>query len=107
MRDSDRGRSAFSSARRRCQGLVYAALLHIVTYGTACRELNPDFQGSTSIAASTTDTDGGATATEADLVAYCRPLLGGVKTPKTVSFLASLPRNATGKVLKREIREPL
>ncbi|WP_418062016.1 class I adenylate-forming enzyme family protein [Pimelobacter simplex] len=48
----------------------------------------------------------GATATEADLVAYCRPLLGGVKTPKTISFLASLPRNATGKVLKREIREP-
>jgi acyl-CoA synthetase (AMP-forming)/AMP-acid ligase II len=44
--------------------------------------------------------------TEADLIEYCRPLLGGVKTPKSVAFVETLPRNATGKILKREVRAP-
>ncbi len=49
--------------------------------------------------------DGAGTSAE-EIVAYCRPLLGGVKTPKTVAFVATLPRNATGKILKREVRAP-
>ncbi|EME19410.1 class I adenylate-forming enzyme family protein [Rhodococcus triatomae] len=48
----------------------------------------------------------GVDLTEADLIAYCRPLLGGVKTPKSVAFVETLPRNATGKILKREVRAP-
>jgi acyl-CoA synthetase (AMP-forming)/AMP-acid ligase II len=46
----------------------------------------------------------GSTATAAELIAFCRPILGGVKTPKTVDIVAELPRNATGKVVKRDIR---
>ena len=46
----------------------------------------------------------GAAVTTEELIALCRRELGGVKTPKTVEFRAELPRNATGKILKRELR---
>jgi hypothetical protein len=36
---------------------------------------------------------------------FCRETLGGVKTPKTVEVWDLLPRNANGKVLKRQIRD--
>ena len=32
--------------------------------------------------------------------------IAGYKVPKTVDFIAELPRNPSGKVLKRELREP-
>ena len=48
----------------------------------------------------------GAQLTEADLLAYCRPKLGGIRTPKRVEFVGSLPRSANGKVLKKDLREP-
>lgn len=40
------------------------------------------------------------------LIALCKNRLGSLRTPKSVEFRNSLPRNATGKVLKREIRAP-
>lgn len=45
---------------------------------------------------------------EADAAAIaeaCRARLAGYKQPKGLSFIAELPRNAGGKVLKRELRE--
>jgi acyl-CoA synthetase (AMP-forming)/AMP-acid ligase II len=40
-----------------------------------------------------------------DLVAFCQGRLAGYKRPRSVEFLAELPRNASGKVLKKELRE--
>jgi acyl-CoA synthetase (AMP-forming)/AMP-acid ligase II len=48
----------------------------------------------------------GARLTEEELLAYCRPRLGGIKTPKKAVFVGALPRSANGKVLKKDIREP-
>ncbi len=45
----------------------------------------------------------GVRATESDVVAYCRERLAGYKTPKGVTVMDALPRNSTGKVLKREL----
>ncbi len=42
---------------------------------------------------------------ELDLKAHVKANLAGYKTPREVEFLDELPRNATGKVLKRELRE--
>ena len=42
---------------------------------------------------------------EAELIEYCRQKLAGYKRPRSVVFISSLPRNAMGKVLKRELRE--
>jgi acyl-CoA synthetase (AMP-forming)/AMP-acid ligase II len=40
-----------------------------------------------------------------DLVAHCRETLAGYKVPKDFRFIAQLPRNAGGKVLKRTLKE--
>jgi fatty-acyl-CoA synthase len=42
---------------------------------------------------------------EADLKAHVKANLASYKTPREVEFLAELPRNATGKVLKRQLRD--
>jgi acyl-CoA synthetase (AMP-forming)/AMP-acid ligase II len=48
----------------------------------------------------------GALATEADLIAFCDSRLAGYKKPRSVDFVDELPRDAAGKLLKRQIREP-
>lgn len=40
-----------------------------------------------------------------EIIAWARGRIAGYKTPKTVSFIAALPRNASGKILKRQLRE--
>lgn len=40
------------------------------------------------------------------LVEFCRERLAGYKCPKSIDFADSLPRNPSGKLLKREIRRP-
>jgi acyl-CoA synthetase (AMP-forming)/AMP-acid ligase II len=49
---------------------------------------------------------GGATASPADLLDFCRPRLAGYKCPASVEVTGALPRNATGKILKRTLRAP-
>jgi fatty-acyl-CoA synthase len=41
----------------------------------------------------------------AELVAHVRSKLSGFKVPKAVHFVEELPRNASGKILKRELRD--
>ncbi|MCX4961014.1 fatty acyl-CoA synthetase [Streptomyces virginiae] len=43
--------------------------------------------------------------TEAELMAYARERLAHFKAPKRVLFVDALPRNASGKILKRELRD--
>jgi HIP---CoA ligase len=40
-----------------------------------------------------------------DVIAHCRERLANFKVPREVAFVGQLPRNAGGKVLKRELRE--
>jgi acyl-CoA synthetase (AMP-forming)/AMP-acid ligase II len=48
----------------------------------------------------------GTEATEQELIAWCRDQLAGFKCPKSVDVLEALPRNPTGKILKRDLRRP-
>jgi fatty-acyl-CoA synthase len=48
----------------------------------------------------------GATATEAELLAFCRDHLAHFKCPTSVEFVPALPRTATGKLQKFLLREP-
>jgi len=41
-----------------------------------------------------------------ELIGLVKDQLGGVKAPKTVDFVESLPRSPNGKVLKTELRKP-
>jgi acyl-CoA synthetase (AMP-forming)/AMP-acid ligase II len=47
----------------------------------------------------------GAVVDEPELIAYCREHLAAYKCPKSVDVIHELPRTATGKVLKRELRQ--
>ena len=47
----------------------------------------------------------GAPLTEGEVIEYCRRHLADFKRPRKVTFLVELPRNPTGKVLKRELRD--
>lgn len=40
----------------------------------------------------------------AEIQAFCRARLGGYQVPKRVEVIATLPKNASGKILKRELR---
>ena len=48
----------------------------------------------------------GQSATEAEIIAWARERIATFKTPKSVEFTDALPRNASGKVLRRTLREP-
>ena len=48
----------------------------------------------------------GVTASADDLIAHCRAHLAKFKVPTRVTFVEALPRNPSGKVLKRELRSP-
>jgi acyl-CoA synthetase (AMP-forming)/AMP-acid ligase II len=40
-----------------------------------------------------------------DLIAFARERLAGYKLPRSVDFVTDLPRTASGKVVKRELRD--
>jgi len=48
----------------------------------------------------------GCSPTATDILAHARKTLASYKQPKSVEFIAELPRNTMGKILKRELREP-
>ena len=52
------------------------------------------------------DSERGDDELEAAIIAFARDRLAHYKCPTSVTFTDVLPRNATGKVLKRELREP-
>ena len=49
--------------------------------------------------------EGGASLSEDDVRSYVKQNLASYKVPREVEFLDELPRNATGKVIKRELEE--
>ena len=47
----------------------------------------------------------GKTATKEEIIAFCKQNLASYKKPRSVEFRPELPKNPTGKILKRLIRE--
>ena len=52
------------------------------------------------------DDEEGAALTEGSVIAYCRDRLAGYKCPTSVEWATALPRNPSGKVLKKDLRAP-
>jgi acyl-CoA synthetase (AMP-forming)/AMP-acid ligase II len=46
-----------------------------------------------------------AAVTESELIAFCRSLLAHYKCPRSFEFVTSLPKTATGKILKKDLRK--
>ena len=49
--------------------------------------------------------ESGANASDVDIMSFCEGKIAGYKRPRSVDFTDELPRNPTGKILKRELRE--
>ncbi len=49
----------------------------------------------------------GASATDAEIIAFTKERVAAYKYPRTVTFMDTLPKGATGKVLKKELKELL
>ena len=47
----------------------------------------------------------GQKATQEEIINFCKEHLASYKKPKSVEFIAEIPKNPYGKVLKRELRE--
>jgi acyl-CoA synthetase (AMP-forming)/AMP-acid ligase II len=47
----------------------------------------------------------GVSSTAEEIIAFCKKHIAGYKTPKSIEFVDSLPKNPAGKILKRELRD--
>ncbi len=65
----------------------------------------PDDRFGESVLAFVVVRGGHSTSTE-ELVGHCRALIAKFKVPRRIEFMTELPRNPSGKVLKRLLREP-
>ena len=45
-----------------------------------------------------------AVVTDAEVLAYAKEHLANFKVPRSIEFVDAFPRNASGKILKRELR---
>jgi len=48
----------------------------------------------------------GANPDPSEIIAWARERIAGYKLPKSVDFVETIPRNPSGKVLRRELRQP-
>jgi acyl-CoA synthetase (AMP-forming)/AMP-acid ligase II len=48
----------------------------------------------------------GSSLSEADIIDYARTRIAGFKVPKSIDFIDELPRNPSGKILRRVLRAP-
>jgi acyl-CoA synthetase (AMP-forming)/AMP-acid ligase II len=47
----------------------------------------------------------GMSLSEEEIIAYCQERLARYKRPKSVAFVSELPKNPSGKILKRDLRD--
>jgi long-chain acyl-CoA synthetase len=48
----------------------------------------------------------GATVTEEELIGFCKQQMAAYKYPRSIEFVNDLPKTTTGKILRRELRDP-
>lgn len=48
----------------------------------------------------------GMTATEEEIIEFCKKHLAGYKKPTSVDFIEGLPKNQNGKILRKDLKEP-
>ena len=95
-------RGGFNVYPREVEEVLYAhpAVKEAAVIGVADEKLGEEVAAVVALKA-------GMTTTEAELIAFCKERVAPYKYPRTVRFLDSLPKGATGKILKRELKQQL
>jgi long-chain acyl-CoA synthetase len=92
-------RGGFNVYPREIEEVLYAhpAIAEAAVIGVADQALGEEIKAVVALKA-------GQEATEQELIDYCKERLAAYKYPRSVEFLATLPKTATGKILKRELK---
>ena len=48
----------------------------------------------------------GSSLSDDEIISYTRTQIAAYKCPKSIEFIKELPRNPSGKILRRELRDP-
>jgi long-chain acyl-CoA synthetase len=81
--------------------VTHPKVADVAVIGAPCDEMGEQVVAVVQAASGVETSD----ALAAELIAYCRQSLSGVKTPRRIDFLGELPRHDTGKLYKRLIRD--
>ena len=80
--------------------MSHPAIADVAVIGVPQREVGRVTQGDRRARAAST------TPTPADIIAFARQRLATYKCPTSVDFTDALPRNPSGKILKKDLRAP-
>jgi long-chain acyl-CoA synthetase len=75
--------------------------LHPAVKGSGVVGLRDDIRGEVPVAF--VELEDGASATDTELREWCRDRIAGYKIPREVRIVPELPRNPTGKIVRREL----
>jgi len=86
-----------------CENLLitHPKVMDAAVFGVPNEEFGEEVKGVVQIAPGQTAGD----VLEAELIAFCRQHLAGMKCPRTIDFIDELPRLPTGKLYKRVLRD--
>ncbi len=81
---------------------IESALLHLPCVADVAVASVQDAKRGEAVVAFVVPTEG-ASPDKESILAHCRNVLSPYKVPREISFVASIPRNATGKILRKEL----
>jgi long-chain acyl-CoA synthetase len=92
-------RGGFNVYPREIEEILYAhpAVAEAAVFGVPDAALGEEIRAAVSLKP-------GQSATEQELIDYCKERMAAYKYPRTLEIMAALPKTATGKLLKRELR---
>jgi hypothetical protein len=99
----DRGeRSALTSAEIESVLLAHPKVADAAAFGIP----HPDWGEEVKAVIQPVEGEPGDDRLRAEILAFCADQLARYKTPRTIDFIAEMPRDSNGKLYKRKLRDP-